>query len=137
MIQNRLLKDQRTLERHLFHGTGAAQIKSICTMNFNPHLAGKHCAHYGKGIYFSKNASYAHHFATTSEDDVRHMFLTKVLTGYRHKGREGLKRPRRRYDSCTDESSYPSIFVVFRSCQCYPYFVIRYKMVNTPVTIDM
>ncbi|KAJ6656177.1 hypothetical protein lerEdw1_004094 [Lerista edwardsae] len=137
MSRDRALGDQRTLEQHLFHGTGAAQIKSICTMNFNPHLAGKHGAFYGKGIYFAKDAAYSHDYASATETNERHMFLAKVLTGYWQLGKSRLKRPPRRHDSCTDNLCHPSIFVIFRSCQCYPYFLIRYKEVNTAVFIDM
>ncbi|XP_066468912.1 protein mono-ADP-ribosyltransferase TIPARP-like [Tiliqua scincoides] len=137
MSRGRMLKDQRTLERHLFHGTGAAEIKSICTMNFDPHLAGKHAAIYGKGIYFAKNAAFSDCYARPTDDNVCHMFLAKVLTGYSKRGAESLKKVPRRYDSCTDRFHHPSIYVVFRSCQCYPYFVIRYKKVDTPVAIDL
>ncbi|XP_062977503.1 protein mono-ADP-ribosyltransferase TIPARP-like [Elgaria multicarinata webbii] len=133
----RSAEDQLFLERHLFHGTGAAQVKSICTSNFNPRFAGLHAAAFGKGIYFASDASYSHWYASEAKDNMRHMFLTKVLTGYWKKGRPRLKQPPVSYDSCTNCRSDPDIFVVFKSCQCYPYFLIRYKEVNTPVIIDI
>lgn len=137
MSRDRVLGDQRTMEQHLFHGTGAAQIKSICTMNFNPHLAGMHGAVYGKGIYFARSASYSHNYTSATKNDMRHMFLAKVLTGNLQLGKRRLKRPSRRHDSCTDSLLYPSLFVTFKSCQCYPYFLIRYKEVNTAVLTNM
>ncbi|KAH0629046.1 hypothetical protein JD844_010809 [Phrynosoma platyrhinos] len=137
MSQTRTVENLDILERHLFHGTGAAQIKPICTENFNPHLSGLHGNAYGKGIYFAKDASYSHNYATTAKDNMRHMFLAKVLTGYWMKGKWEYRKPHIWYDSCVDRVSDPKIFAVFKSCQCYPYFLIRYKEVNTPVLVDV
>ncbi|XP_042305821.1 protein mono-ADP-ribosyltransferase TIPARP-like [Sceloporus undulatus] len=137
MSQTRIVDNVDVLERHLFHGTGAAQIKPICTENFNPHLSGLNGSVYGKGIYFAKDANISHSYAKTAKDNMRHMFLAKVLTGYWMKGNSKCRKPRIWYDSCVDCVSDPKIFVVFKNCQCYPYFLIRYKEVNTPVLVDV
>ncbi|XP_053150992.1 protein mono-ADP-ribosyltransferase TIPARP-like isoform X2 [Hemicordylus capensis] len=136
MAQRRSLEDPKPLERHLFHGTGAAHIQSICTVNFDPNLAGLHGTVYGKGCYFAKDASYSHNYASPAKDHVRHMFLTKVLTGSLQLGRQQRKQASVWFDSCTNNVDDPSIFVIFKSCQCYPYFLIRYKAVDTPVAVD-
>ncbi|KAF7240300.1 Protein mono-ADP-ribosyltransferase TIPARP [Varanus komodoensis] len=136
MSQERSEEDQMSLEKHLFHGTEAARIKRICTENFHVRFSGLHGTVYGKGIYFAKDASYSHSYASMTEGEMCHMFLTKVLTGYWTNGHSGLKRPPVSYDSCTDFTTDPDIFVIFKSCQCYPYFLIRYKKVDMTVAID-
>ncbi|XP_060108587.1 protein mono-ADP-ribosyltransferase TIPARP-like [Heteronotia binoei] len=136
MCQNRCPEDQHSLEKHLFHGTGAAQIRSICAMNFDSRLAGLNGSAYGKGIYFAKNAAYSHTYARATQDNVHCMFLAKVLTGYTANGNSKLKRPPVCYDSCTDCTKDPRIFVIFKNCQCYPYFLICYKEVAKPVAVE-
>ncbi|XP_054859869.1 protein mono-ADP-ribosyltransferase TIPARP-like [Eublepharis macularius] len=142
MSRNRCPEDQRSLEKHLFHGTGTAQIMSICTRNFDPRLGGVNGRVYGKGSYFAKEAVYSHTYAEAARDNVHHVFLAKVLTGYSEIGGPKLKRPPTGYDSCTNCTQDPSLFVVFKSCQCYPYFLIRYKVLISykeelvPVAVD-
>nr|XP_034963170.1 protein mono-ADP-ribosyltransferase TIPARP-like [Zootoca vivipara] len=138
MFQVRSEEDHPSVERHLFHGTAASRIKPICTGNFNPGLAGSvNGAVFGQGVYFARDASYSNHYAVAAKNNVRHMFLAKVLTGRWWKGSSRLRRTPPRFDSCTDCIRDPHIFVIFRSCQCYPYFLIRYKEVKTPVAVDM
>ena len=40
----------------------------------------------------------------------------------------------RRYDSCVDNTTYPSIFVVFDRNQCYPEYLIAYQSKSTTTT---
>uniref|UniRef100_A0A0E9XSL5 PARP catalytic domain-containing protein n=2 Tax=Anguilla anguilla TaxID=7936 RepID=A0A0E9XSL5_ANGAN len=72
------------------------------------------------------------------------MFLAKVLVGNVTLGNATYSRPPRLnpltpgyelYDTCVDKISDPSIFVVFDNCQCYPYYLIKYKAVSDLVNI--
>ncbi|CAM2095518.1 protein mono-ADP-ribosyltransferase TIPARP-like [Caretta caretta] len=135
-------QEKRLLERHLFHGTSADNVASICRENFNPRLSGKHGAHYGHGSYFSSYAHCSHNFALANHAGHRHMFLAKVLVGKWALGRPGYTQPPARepggqcYDSCSDDGQEPALYVIFDNSQCYPYFVICYKLLGDPVTLD-
>nr|XP_032649059.1 protein mono-ADP-ribosyltransferase TIPARP-like [Chelonoidis abingdonii] len=142
MSQGLSAQEKRLLERHLFHGTSADNVEPICRLNFNPHLSGKHGTHYGHGSYFSFYANCSHNFALANHAGRRHMFLAKVLVGKWVLGRPGYTQPperepgRRRYDSCSDDAREPAVYVIFDNSQCYPYFVICYKLLSDPVTLD-
>ncbi|XP_026515546.1 protein mono-ADP-ribosyltransferase TIPARP-like [Terrapene carolina triunguis] len=142
MSRGLLAQEKRLLERHLFHGTSADNVVPICQANFNPRLSGKHGAQYGHGSYFSCYASRAHIFALANRADRRHMFLAKVLVGKWVLGRPGYTEPpvrepcKCRYDSCSDNAHKPGVYVIFDNSQCYPYFVICYKLLGDPVTLE-
>nr|XP_028564973.1 protein mono-ADP-ribosyltransferase TIPARP-like [Podarcis muralis] len=93
MFQVRSKKEHPSVERHLFHGTAASRIKSICIGNFNPDLAGSvHGAVFGRGVYFARDASYSNTYALAAKNNVRHMFLAKVLTGRWWRGHSCLRQ---------------------------------------------
>uniref|UniRef100_A0A4W5MI43 Poly [ADP-ribose] polymerase n=1 Tax=Hucho hucho TaxID=62062 RepID=A0A4W5MI43_9TELE len=130
-------KEDGALERHLFHGTVGDFIEDICHNNFDPRVSGVHGFVYGYGSYFARDASYSNTFAAVSPDaGVRHMFLAKVLVGKVSVGKCKYRRPPpvrstkedyNLYDTCVDQLVNPTIFVVFDRCQCYPYYLIKYK----------
>ncbi|GCC43554.1 hypothetical protein chiPu_0027604 [Chiloscyllium punctatum] len=130
-------------DRHLFHGTSEPCARSICRSNFDPGLAGRHGARYGRGACFAAAASYAHAFASPSAAPPvarRRMFLAKVLTGRCALGRPHLAGPPLLGpglpgNSCVDSLEEPAIFVVFDSAQCYPYWLIEYQAV-TSILLD-
>ncbi|XP_071368336.1 protein mono-ADP-ribosyltransferase TIPARP-like [Centroberyx affinis] len=137
-------KMKEPLERHLFHGTTAEAVDDICHNNFDPRMAGVNGVSYGHGSYFACIASFSNSYsAKVGMDEVRHMFLAKVLVGKVSLGRNGYRRPppltRAKkyclYDTCVDSLENPSMFVVFDSCQCYPYYLIKYR--EMPKVIDM
>ncbi|XP_067395194.1 protein mono-ADP-ribosyltransferase TIPARP-like [Emydura macquarii macquarii] len=142
MSRGRSAQENRLLERHLFHGTAAENVAPICRVNFNPRLSGKHGAHYGRGCYFSSHADGSHGFALAGRAGQRHMFLAKVLVGRSALGRHEYAWPPemepggRRYDSCSNGAQEPNVYVIFDSSQCYPYFVICYKLLGDPVMLD-
>uniref|UniRef100_A0A665VBY7 Poly [ADP-ribose] polymerase n=1 Tax=Echeneis naucrates TaxID=173247 RepID=A0A665VBY7_ECHNA len=133
------------LERHLFHGTSKEASEDICHNNFDPRLAGINGVSFGFGTYFATTAAYSNTFSVRmSSAQLHHMFLAKVLVGKKSVGRHKYRRPPpldpmtkqyRLYDSCVDSIDKPSIFVVFDSCQCYPYYLIKYK--DIPKEIDI
>ncbi|XP_040886090.1 protein mono-ADP-ribosyltransferase TIPARP-like [Toxotes jaculatrix] len=144
-MQKQHTKSKEPLERHLFHGTTKDAAEDICHNNFDPRMAGVNGASYGFGSYFAITASISNTFsAKVGPDEVRHMFLAKVLVGKVSLGRNGYRRPpplssKTRqyclYDTCVDNMANPTMFVVFDSCQCYPYYLIKYK--DLPKEIDI
>lgn len=144
-MQKQRGKATGSLERHLFHGTTKEASEEICTSNFDPRVAGVNGVSHGHGTYFATAASHSHMFsAQFGPDEVCHMFLAKVLVGKVTVGRSHYRRPpkltsRKKqhclYDACVDNVNLPTMFVVFDSCQCYPYYLIKYK--NLPKEIDI
>lgn len=136
-MQKQHTKSKEPLERHLFHGTSKEASEDICHNNFDPRMAGVNGTSHGFGSYFATSASFSNGYcATVHRDDVRQMFLAKVLVGKVSVGKHNLRRPPpitsnrsqcRLYDTCVDNVDKPTMFVVFDSCQCYPYYLIKYK----------
>ena len=126
------VSDNDTVERLLFHGTSSDVIDAICKHNFDHRCHGKNGTKYGKGSYFAVKASYSNNYCS---GQTRFMFLARVLTGEFKQGDESLHRPPLKdprnpasdlYDSCVDNESSPSIFVIFNDEQCYPAYLITY-----------
>ncbi|XP_039647501.1 protein mono-ADP-ribosyltransferase TIPARP-like isoform X2 [Perca fluviatilis] len=143
-MQKQHTNSKEPLERHLFHGTTKEPSEDICHNNFDPRMAGVHGTSQGFGSYFATTASFSHKYtAREGPDKVRHMFLAKVLVGKTCLGRFNYRRPPLNskmrqfylYDSCVDNMDKPTMFVVFDSCQCYPYYLIKYK--DLPQEIDI
>uniref|UniRef100_A0AAJ7TJQ5 Poly [ADP-ribose] polymerase n=2 Tax=Petromyzon marinus TaxID=7757 RepID=A0AAJ7TJQ5_PETMA len=136
---------ERELELNLFHGTRADTVPAICKHNFDPRLSGKNAAVYGNGSYFATAASFSHGYAgRAGHAGDRCVFIAKVLAGRHAVGRTGLRRPPALcpddlasdlYDSCVDNAGKPSIFAIFDSDQCYPYFLIRYRVIGNEVRL--
>ena len=126
-------------EKQLFHGTSPECVEAICKQNFDWRMHGKNATAYGRGSYFALNASYSHSYATRDTDSSQFMFLAKVLVGSYTKGESWYKRPPPRqpsnsaidlHDSCVDDMSNPTIFVIFDIDQCYPEYIIKYSPSN-------
>ncbi|KAA8580257.1 hypothetical protein FQN60_005792, partial [Etheostoma spectabile] len=132
-MQKQHTNSKEPLERHLFHGTTKEPSEDICHNNFDPRMAGVNGTSQGFGSYFATTASFSHSYtAWEGPEKVRHMFLAKVLAGKTCLGRYNYRRPPLNhkmrqfhlYDSCVDNTVKPTMFVVFDSCQCYPYYLI-------------
>ncbi|XP_076578971.1 protein mono-ADP-ribosyltransferase TIPARP-like [Chaetodon auriga] len=141
-MQKQHTKSTEPLERHLFHGTTRKNSEDICHNNFDPRLAGVNGASCGLGSYFATSASISHTYS--GPRGVRHMFLAKVLVGKASLGNPEFRHPpplksetRQHclYDSCVDNMHKPTMFVVFDSCQCYPYYLIKYKELPREIKI--
>lgn len=135
-MQKRHTKLKEPLERHLFHGTTEEASPEICHNNFDPRVAGVNGTSCGFGSYFATSATLSNTFSARTSGEVRHMFLAKVLVGKVSVGRNDYRRPpplsskKRQYqmfDTCVDNMDEPTMFVVYDSCQCYPYYLIKYK----------
>uniref|UniRef100_A0A8D2PQP4 PAR12 polymerase n=1 Tax=Zosterops lateralis melanops TaxID=1220523 RepID=A0A8D2PQP4_ZOSLA len=120
-------------EKQLFHGTDIFSMKTICTQNFDWRICGSHGTNYGKGIYFARDACYAHSYSQPAPQG-RLMFVARVLVGDYVKGNAAYVRPPAKsanklclYDSCVDDEFNPSVFVVFEKHQIYPEYIIQYE----------
>eukprot|EP00062_Callorhinchus_milii_P006503 gi/632947101/ref/XP_007888888.1/ PREDICTED: poly [ADP-ribose] polymerase 12 [Callorhinchus milii] len=120
-------------EKSLFHGTNSSIVDAICQQNFDWRICGAHGTLYGKGSYFARDASYSHNFCKSTQS-TRIMFVARVLVGQFTKGSSSFLRPPCKdgtttsfYDSCVDDNSNPSIFVVFEKHQIYPEYIIEYR----------
>ncbi|XP_078059583.1 uncharacterized protein LOC144485241 [Mustelus asterias] len=137
-------------DRHLFHGTSAESASSIGCHNFDPGLSGRNGCLYGRGSYFATRARYSHEFAlpvrprrlSPRRVPLLHMFLAKVLTGRSALGSRNAPGPPSlapaqpaggRFDSCVNSLDRPTIYVLFDSAQCYPYWLIQYQAVDSIV----
>ena len=121
-------------ERWLFHGTNNDTVGPICQQGFDWRLSGKHGTRYGKGSYFATEASYSHAYSRASDDNCK-MFLAKVIVGSYVVGDYNTQRPPSKdqsdplsplHDSCVNNVSRPTIFVVFELSQAYPHYIIKY-----------
>uniref|UniRef100_A0A2K6GJP4 Poly [ADP-ribose] polymerase n=1 Tax=Propithecus coquereli TaxID=379532 RepID=A0A2K6GJP4_PROCO len=124
-------------ERLLFHGTDAHSVPYVNEYGFNRSYAGKNSAAYGKGTYFAVDASYSANNTYSKPDDQgrKHMYVVQVLTGDYTKGSVGLVTPPPRdpanptdlFDSVTDNTQHPTLFVVFSDNQAYPEYLITFR----------
>ncbi|NXL35712.1 PAR12 polymerase, partial [Glaucidium brasilianum] len=117
-------------ERFLFHGTSRNYIDAICQQNFDWRICGLHGTVYGKGSYFARDASYSDNYCRENSN-TKTMFLARVLVGEFTLGSSSYVRPplkdnQKFYDSCVNNSSNPSIFVIFERHQIYPEYLIEY-----------
>ncbi|XP_032078033.1 zinc finger CCCH-type antiviral protein 1-like [Thamnophis elegans] len=120
-------------ERYLFHGTVPSCLKAICADNFDWRLCGTNGTVYGKGSYFARDASYSDNYCQPNDNE-KMMFLAQVLVGEFIMGHPTYTRPPAKlsnmlnpYDSCVDNPSNPSIFVIFEKHQVYPAYLIYYR----------
>ncbi|XP_066175786.1 protein mono-ADP-ribosyltransferase PARP12-like [Sylvia atricapilla] len=128
-------------ERLLFHGTSPSHVSAICEQNFDWRLCGTHGTLYGKGSYFARDASYSHEFCS-SRSGRYSMFVAQVLVGDFVQGNPEYCRPppraknsNRLYDSCVDDPTDPSIFVIFEKQQVYPAYILEYSVETSCVVL--
>lgn len=91
---------------------------------------------YGKGTYFAVDPTYsANGYAAPDASGQKRMYLAKVLVGDYTQGKGGLITPPNKgsgsstdlYDSVTDNTSKPTMFVVFTDNQAYPEYLITFQ----------
>ncbi|XP_016161633.1 PREDICTED: poly [ADP-ribose] polymerase 12-like isoform X2 [Ficedula albicollis] len=128
-------------ERLLFHGTDPSHLSAICEQNFDWRLCGTHGTLYGKGSYFARDASYSHEYCSP-HNGLYTMFVAQVLVGDFVQGNRDYCRPparagnsNRLYDSCVDNPTDPSIFVIFEKQQIYPAYILEYSVESSCVVL--
>ncbi|XP_059395063.1 protein mono-ADP-ribosyltransferase PARP14-like [Carassius carassius] len=138
MIKKEELEDKnkhKNNEKLLFHGTGPDTTDQINNQGFNRSFAGKNGAMYGNGTYFAVDPSYSvKGYSTPDAKGHKRIYLARVLVGDFTQGKKGLRTPPKRnskgvdlYDSVTDKSNNPSMFVIFNDVQAYPEYLITFK----------
>lgn len=135
-VENQKLKDQHMrMEAEipddilLFHGTPDIDpALCIAEQGFDPGACRKNGknAIYGKGIYFARNASYAHHYTEASSNGRRFMFMARVRVGKSSIGSEGLEEPPPGCNSLVDKETNPQVYAVANTNQAYPAYLIEY-----------
>ncbi|OCT63241.1 protein mono-ADP-ribosyltransferase PARP14 [Xenopus laevis] len=124
-------------EMQLFHGTDQNTVRNVNHNGFNRSFAGRNATAIGSGTYFAVNANYSAQ-STYSRPDVnglKQMYLARVLTGKYCQGQHGMITPPAKnqsdptdlYDSVTDNTAQPSMFVIFSDIQAYPEFLITFS----------
>ena len=122
-------------EMNLFHRTTPDSVEAICKENFDWRLHGRNASKYGEGSYFAVNASYSHSYAKRDDNTSQFMFLSKVLVGSFTEGHSNYRRPPPKqpwdpasdfYDSCVDNKSNSTVFVVFDTDQFYLEYMIHF-----------
>uniref|UniRef100_A0A8C1QZM9 Poly [ADP-ribose] polymerase n=1 Tax=Cyprinus carpio TaxID=7962 RepID=A0A8C1QZM9_CYPCA len=122
-------------EKLLFHGTGSDKTDQINNQGFNRSFAGMHGALYGNGTYFAVDPSYsAQGFSKPDAKGRKRIYLARVLVGDFTQGRKGIRTPPKKssqsvdlYDSVTDKTNNPSMFVIFNDVQAYPEYLITFR----------
>ncbi|XP_072915489.1 protein mono-ADP-ribosyltransferase PARP12-like [Hemitrygon akajei] len=134
--QMRKLNGARNVnERLLFHGiTTPAIVDAICSQNFDWGIMAEAGSLYGKGVHFAEKASrcfFDMYSGSATEHSI--MFLARVLVGVSAQGHRACNQLPSKdgkrlnlYDSCVDDVSDPSIFVIFEKYQIYPEYVIEF-----------
>ncbi|XP_042325320.1 protein mono-ADP-ribosyltransferase PARP12-like [Sceloporus undulatus] len=120
-------------ERLLFHGTSSSNVEAICNDNFDWRICGANGIVFGRGSYFARDARYSHSYCQR-DTKTKVMFVAQVLVGDFIVGCASYSRPPAKstnklhyYDSCVDNMTDPSIFVIFEKHQIYPAYTIDYS----------
>ncbi|KAM9858362.1 protein mono-ADP-ribosyltransferase PARP14-like isoform 2-T2 [Aulostomus maculatus] len=123
-------------EKILFHGTGSSSIDLINKQGFNRSYAGAHGAMFGNGSYFAVDPAYsAGGYSKPDPSGKKRMYLARVLVGDFTVGKAGIITPPSKdplnaadlYDSVTDRTTNPTIFVTFSDIQAYPEYLITFS----------
>ena len=89
---------------------------------------------HGQGTYFARDASFSVNYAPADDQGMKHIYLVRVLTGEFTRGSSDMlvappkdpNDPTVPFDSVVDNTSSPSIFVVFYDADAYPEYLITY-----------
>uniref|UniRef100_A0A3B3V0L6 Poly [ADP-ribose] polymerase n=1 Tax=Poecilia latipinna TaxID=48699 RepID=A0A3B3V0L6_9TELE len=129
-----LRNNHQNNEKRLFHGTSEDTVPVINERGFNRSYAGKNAACYGNGSYFAVNSSYSasNTYSRPNAKGEKFMYLCRVLTGDYTLGQQTMIAPPPKgnlaiYDSVVDNTTTPSMFVVFHDTQAYPEYLITFK----------
>ncbi|XP_053407527.1 protein mono-ADP-ribosyltransferase PARP14-like [Mercenaria mercenaria] len=124
-------------ERVLWHGTADDAVQSINSHGFNRSYCGKNATAFGMGVYFAVQSAYSNQstYSPPGRDGNKRMYRCLVLTGKYCTGNGGMRvppavdqsKPHILYDSVTNNTSSPSMFVIFNDTQAYPEHLIVYK----------
>ncbi|UJR08823.1 hypothetical protein I4U23_013078 [Adineta vaga] len=107
-------KDNNGTMRFLYHGCPDTAAKRIMERGFNRSYCGLNGCVYGRGVYFSSNASYSDKYATPDAIKQKRIFYSRVLIGKSMIGNSKICEPEDGYDTTTDGKH---IFVCYHDSQ--------------------
>ncbi|CAF0777148.1 unnamed protein product [Rotaria sp. Silwood1] len=107
--------------RFLYHGCPQSASTKIIARGFNRSYCGVNGCVYGRGVYFSTDASYSDKYANLNEKKEKRMFYSRVLIG--RIGNSTMCEPEDGYDTTTNGTH---IFVCYYDSQCYPEYLLTY-----------
>ncbi|XP_050395688.1 protein mono-ADP-ribosyltransferase PARP15 isoform X2 [Patella vulgata] len=116
----------------LWHGTDENSIFSINNYGFNRSYCGKNATVHGQGVYFAVNSSYSVNYARQNSKGERKMYQCKVLVGDYTPGNSAYRVPPNKpgttqvYNSLVDNTSNPSMYIIFNDTQAYPEYLITF-----------
>ncbi|XP_032835533.2 protein mono-ADP-ribosyltransferase PARP14-like isoform X1 [Petromyzon marinus] len=130
------------VEKILFHGTALDTCEKINANGFNRSYCGKNAVAYGNGVYFAVSAMYSARdtYSPPDSDGIKYVYRARVLTGNYTAGSVGMLEPPPKdpivnsvllYDSVVDNTSRPSMFVIFNDNQAYPEHIIKFKVLSS------
>ncbi|XP_065335728.1 protein mono-ADP-ribosyltransferase PARP12-like [Cloeon dipterum] len=120
LYQLKMIENEGSHERVLFHGTSFNKIVSIATDNFNWRLAGSRVGHrHGLGVYFSTNPTFCLKFAWQD----RCFLVARVQVGAITRGAADTRLPGPSADATGDGRN---TVVKYHDHEFYPDFVVRY-----------
>ncbi|XP_053390551.1 uncharacterized protein LOC128553429 [Mercenaria mercenaria] len=124
-------------EKILWHGTADYAVPSINSHGFNRSYCSNNVTAIGQGVYFAVNANYVDQaiYTPPGSDGNKRMYRCLVLTGNYCNGSCNMRappiidisKPRIFYDSVTNSTGNPIMFVVFNDTQAYPEHLITYR----------
>jgi hypothetical protein len=122
-------------ERYFFHGTKANPPSKIISSEVGLDLIYCNGGMWGKGVYLASKASYSDTgYAYIEPNGNKQLFYVKAIMGETVKLPPGHyndlplnHKTNRKYDSLSDNTPNPTIYVVKRSTQTYPEYLITYK----------
>ncbi|CAF2505584.1 unnamed protein product [Rotaria sp. Silwood2] len=107
-------KEENGTMRFLYHGCPEPASKKIIEKGFNRSYCGINGCLYGRGVYFSSNASYSNRYAHSNETEEKRIFYSRVLIGRSMIGHSNICEPEDGYDTTTDGTH---IFVCYYDSQ--------------------
>ena len=126
-LKNRL--NDATENPILFHGTTVDAAQNISKSGFNRSYCGRNATVYGKGVYFARDISYSlcPQYSPVNATGEKLVIAARVMTGKIALGHDGLLEPPSGFDSTTNSTSNPTVFVVYKDFQALPEYVIKVR----------
>lgn len=108
----------------LFHGTKKDNINSICSTGFK--VGYNRTSAYGKGTYFATDPKMSLGYTDRDDDDLRHVFVCKVLVGATAPGRSGGEPDRSKIDNFVSGEADPAIIVSVWDDAVLPEYIVGF-----------
>ncbi|UJR20710.1 hypothetical protein I4U23_023831 [Adineta vaga] len=108
-------------EQWLFHGCKSQSVDAIINDCFNRSHAVRYAA--GQGIYFATDAAISLSYTQADVDNIRHMFMARVLVGRTTQGNQSTRVCPSGYDT----TGGGTVFVTYHDAQAYGEYLISFR----------